>query len=78
MIVLRKPGKADYNGAECALTGCPSQHHSKSPVILCSRRPNCDVIKTHDLLQRNHFSSRPGLTTMDSLHCVTKFVKDAW
>ena len=76
-IVLRKPGKADYT--------VPNAHR---PVALlntiakvlsaCVAEDLNHVIETHSLLPKNHFISRPGQTTMDSLHYVTKFVKDTW
>src|SRR5882724_12321903 len=77
MVVLRKPGKADYTA--------PNVHQ---PVALlntivkvlsaCMAEDLTHAVETHGLLPNNHFRSHPGCTTMDSLHYVTKFVKDAW
>jgi len=36
------------------------------------------MAKTHNMLPDNHFSCRPSRTTMDSLHFITKYIKDAW
>ena len=76
-IMLRKPGKADYTA--------PNVHW---PVTLlntiikvlsaCVAEDLTHVIETHGILLSNHFGSRPGHTTMDSLHYIAKFVKDAW
>jgi len=76
-IILRKPGKADYTA--------PNAHR---PVTLlntiakvlsaCVAEDLIHAAETHSLLPNNHFGSRPGHTTMDSLHYVTKFMKDAW
>jgi len=75
-IMLRKPGKAYYTAL-----------HSHWPVTLlntimkvlsaCIAEDLTHVVETHGLLPSNNFGSRPGCTTMDSLHYVAKFVKDA-
>jgi len=75
-IVLRKPGKSDYS--------LPNAHR---PVALlntigkvlsaCVAEDLTSTVEEHGLLPSNHFGCRPGRTTMDSLHYVTKYIKDA-
>jgi len=36
------------------------------------------MAKIHKLLPENYFGSHPGRTTTDSIHYVTKYIKDAW
>ena len=77
MIVLRKLGKPNYTD--------PNAHR---PITLlntmakvlsaCVTEDLLQVAKTHRLLLNNHFSCQPGRTTMNSLHYVTKYVKDTW
>src|SRR5882724_1027053 len=76
-IVLRKPGKPNYT--------IPSAHQ---PIALlntvvkvlsaCIMEDLARMAELHSMLQDNHFGFRPGRTTTDSLHFVTKYVKDAW
>jgi len=70
MIVLRKPGKANYT--------VPNAHqlvallNTIAKVLsACIAEDLNHVIETHGLLLKNHFGSRPGRTTTDSLHYVT-------
>ena len=44
----------------------------------CVSEDLMQMAEMHDLLPANHFSCHPGRTTTDSLHYVTKFIKDAW
>jgi len=77
MVILRKLGKPDYM--------LPNAHW---PVALlntmakvlsaCMAEDINHAIETQGLLSNNHFGSRAGWTTTDSLHYITKFVKDAW
>ena len=76
-VILKKPGKPDYTS--------PSVWQ---PIVLSDRMArllnSCqmeDIVmmcEKHDLLPANHFGARPGQTTMDSLHMLTKTIKDAW
>ena len=36
------------------------------------------ITETHNLLPPTHFGGRPGRSTMDSIHLLTKFVHDTW
>ena len=74
--MIRKLGKADYT--------VPNVHR---PVALlntitkvlsaCVAEDLTHMVQTQGLLSSNHFGSRAGCTTTDSLHYITKFVKDA-
>jgi len=76
-IVLRKLAKPDYT--------VPGTHR---PIALlntitkvlstCVAEDLGQMAEVHRLLPDNHFGCHPGRTTTDSLHFVTKFVKDAW
>ena len=76
-IVLRKPGKANYTVL-----------NAHQPVTLLNTMANVlsacvaenitHTAEMHGILSNNYFGSRPGHTTMDTLHYVVKFVKDAW
>jgi len=77
MVILRKPGKADYT--------VPNVHQLVTllntivkVLSACMAEDLTHAVKTHGLLPNNHFGSQPGCTTTDSLHYVTKFMKDAW
>jgi len=45
---------------------------------VCVAEDLAQMAKMHGLLPANHFGCRPGWSTSDSLHFVTKFAKDAW
>ena len=76
-IVLRKPGKSDYTTAKAhrpiALLNCMSKILSRCVA---------DVLvyhaETKSLLANYQFGGRAGRTTTDSIHLVTKTVRDAW
>ena len=77
MLVMKKPGKPDYM--------TPSAWR---PIVLsdgmahllnsCQTEEIITMCETHNILPANHFGARPGRTTMDSIHMLTKTVKDAW
>ncbi|CDO77770.1 hypothetical protein BN946_scf185041.g1, partial [Trametes cinnabarina] len=76
-VVLQKPGKTDYTVAKAwrpiALLDCMSK------ILL---RCVADVLvfeaEQRSLLASLQFGGRAGRTTSDSIHLVTKMVKDAW
>ena len=73
-LVLKKP---DYM--------VPSAWH---PIVLsdglaqllnaCQALDIITMCEKLQVLPANHFSARPGWTTTDSIHLLTKTVKDAW
>jgi len=76
-VMLRKPGKSNYSLPIAHWLVALLNTISKVPSA-CMAEDLTNAVKEHRLLSSNHFGCRPGRTTMDSLHYVTKFVKDAW
>lgn len=76
-VVLRKPGRTDYSLAKSyrpiALMNCMSKILSSCVT---------DVLEFQAerlrLLPNHHFGGRAGRTTTDSLHLLTKKIRDAW
>ena len=76
-LVLKKPSKPDYT--------VPSAWH---PIVLsdglawllnaCQALNIVTMCKKLQVLPANHFGARPGQTTTNSIHLLTKTVKDAW
>ena len=76
-LILKKPGKPDYT--------IPSAWR---PIVLsdglarllnsCQAEEMITMCEKHNILPANHFGARPGRTTTDSIHLLTKTVKDAW
>ena len=76
-LVLKKPGKPNY-----------STPGAWRPIVLsngfarllnsCQTADIVTMCESLDILPNNHFGARPGRTTTDSLHSMTKIVKDAW
>lgn len=76
-LILKKPGKPDYalpsvwhpimlsDGMACLLNSCQTED-----IILICKKLN--------ILPANHFGMRLGCTTTDSIHVLTKTMKDAW
>lgn len=76
-IVLQKPGKSDYTVAKSwrpiALLNCISKILSR-----CVADILVFEAEKHSLLANLQFGGRTGQTTTDSIHLVTKTIKDAW
>lgn len=76
-IVLRKPGRPDYSVGKSyrpiALLNCISKIMSACIADVLSYES-----ERHAILACKHFGGRPGRMTTDSLHLVTKTVKDEW
>lgn len=76
-VVLRKPGKTDYTVAKAyrpvALLSCMSKILSR-----CVADVLVYEAESRNLLAEMQFGGRAGRTTTDSIHLVTKTVKDAW
>lgn len=76
-LILKKPGKPDYT--------TPSAWR---PIVLsdsmarllnsCQTSTMVTMCKTLNILPLDHYGARPGKTTTDSIHMLTKIVKDAW
>lgn len=76
-VVLRKPGKPDYTNAKAYRPIALLDTISKV-LSTCVAEDLTYIAETHKLLPQNHFGGRPGRTATDSLHLVTKFIKDSW
>ena len=44
----------------------------------CQTEDIVTMCEKYDILPANHFGARLGRTTTDSIHMLTKTVKDAW
>jgi Reverse transcriptase (RNA-dependent DNA polymerase) len=44
----------------------------------CQAADMVAMCEKHDILPANHFGVRPSRTTTDSIHLLTKTIKDAW
>jgi len=76
-VVLRKPGKANYE--------LPKAHR---PIVLLSTVAKVltalitedisRLVECHQLLPKTHFGGRPGRTTADAVHYLTQRIKGAW
>jgi hypothetical protein len=76
-LILKKPGKPDYTNP---LAWLPIVLSNGIAQLLnsCQAEDMVTMCKQHNILPANHFRARPGQTTTDSIHMLTKTVKDAW
>jgi UV DNA damage repair endonuclease len=44
----------------------------------CQAEDIVTMCEKYDILLANHFGVRPGRTTTDSIHLLTKTIKDTW
>ena len=75
-LVLKKLGKPDYTVLS-----------AWQPIVLsdglgrllnsCQAMDLVNMCKKFNILPANHFGARPGHTTSDSIHLLTKTAKDA-
>jgi ribonuclease HI len=76
-LILKKPGKPDYTS--------PSAWR---PIVLsdglarllnsCQTTTMVTMCENLNILPPDHYGARPGRTTTDSIHMLTKIIKDAW
>ena len=76
-LILKKPGKPNYTS--------PSAWR---PIVLsdsiarllnsCQTNTIVTMCENLNILPEDHYGTRPGRTTTDSIHMLTKTVKDAW
>jgi len=76
-IILRKLAKPDYTALNAHWPIPLNQHARQSTVCVCHRGPGKYGQDTQ-APPENYFGSHPGRTTTDSIHYVTKYIKDAW
>ena len=77
MLILKKPGKPDYTSPSAWRPIVLSDGIAR---LLNSCQTNTIVVMCENLniLPEDHYGARPGRTTTDSIHMLTKTVKDAW
>jgi len=76
-LIMKKPRKPDYMVPSA---WCPIVLSDRMACLLnsCKMEEIVTMCETHNILPANHFGARPGCTTTDSIHMLTKTVKDAW
>ena len=77
MLILKKPGKPDHTSP---LAWRPIVLSDGMARLLnsCQTTTMVTMCELHNILPPHHFGARPGRTTTDSIHMLTKTVKDAW
>src|SRR6267154_4501235 len=76
-IVLRKPGRPDYSLPK-AYRPITLLDTMAKILLSCVADDLTYIAEQNNLLPSTHFGGRPGRSTTDSLHLLTKFVTDAW
>lgn len=76
-VVLRKPGKPQYDVLKAYHPIALLNTLGKLLTAIITEQLTYYTEK-HALLPPMHFGGRPGRTTMDTLHTLTYFIKDAW
>ena len=76
-IVLRKPGKPRYDTPKAYRPIALLNTMWKVIMVIVANLITY-VTEKHQLLPANHFSGRPGRTTVDAMHLLTNRIKAAW
>ena len=76
-VVLRKPGRLDYSVPKAYRPIALLDTMAKI-LSSCVADDLIYIAEQHNLLPPTHFRGRPGRSTTDSLHLLTKFATDAW
>ena len=76
-LILKKPGKPDYI-APSAWRPIVLSDRMARLLNTCQTIDMVNMCEKHNIIPANHFGARPGWTTTDSVHMLTKVVKDAW
>ena len=76
-VILRKPGRTNYSVAKSyrpiALMNCMGKILSSCITDILEYE-----VEKNALIPNHHFGGRAGRTTTDSLHLITKTIRDAW
>jgi len=77
MVVLRKPGKADYSIPKAY---CPIALINTTCKLLTALVADqvTYTLEHYNLLPNTHFGGCPGYTTTDSLHLLETTIKNTW
>ena len=77
MVVLRKPGKPNYE--------IPKAYQPIVLLLIMAKLLTAiiaanlsNIAERHLLLPKNHFRGRPGCSTVDTIHYLTNKVHQAW
>ena len=76
-LILKKPGKPDYTSPTAWRPIALSDGMARL-LNSCQAEDIVTMCEKHNLLPANHFGARPSQTMTDSIHMLTKIVKDAW
>jgi len=76
-VVLRKPSRPDYSLPK-AYRPITLLDTMAKILSSCVADELTYIAEQHNLLAPTHFGGRPGRTTTDSIHLLTKFITDAW
>jgi len=76
-IVLRKPGRPDYSIPK-AYRPITLLDTMAKILSSCVADDLTYIAEEHNLLPQTHFGGRPGRSTIDSLHLLTKFITNSW
>ena len=76
-LILKKPGKLDYTSPSAWRLIVLSDGMARL-LNSCQAEDMTMMCEKYNILPTNHFGARPGCTTMDSIHLLTKTIKDAW
>lgn len=76
-VVLRKPERDDYSDPNSYQLIALLDTIAKV-LSSCVKNKLTYLAKKHNILPKNQFGRRPGQSTMDSLHKLTAFIKNAW
>jgi Reverse transcriptase (RNA-dependent DNA polymerase) len=76
-LILKKPGKPDYTSPSAWCLIILSDGMARL-LNSCQAEDMTMMCEKYNILPTNHFGARPGHTTTDSIHLLTKTIKDVW
>lgn len=76
-VIIRKPGKSNYSTPKAYRPIVLLNTMWKVITAIVANHISFYTEK-HQLLSANHFSGRPGCTTLDVIHLLTNSIKAAW
>ena len=76
-VVIRKPGRPSYEEANAYRPIALIETLAKVQSIMVTQDLSY-ICEKHELLPKNQFGGRPGMTTSEALHLVEQFTKNAW
>jgi len=76
-VVIRKPGRPSYEEANAYWPIALIETLAKVQSTMVTEDLSY-ICKKHELLPKNQFGGRPGMTTLEALHMVEQFTRNAW